>query len=66
MSASLSSSSGLSSSSWKRTGPQILAQQELGILEGELVGDAFGLGDRRHMLGGAGVYLGTRKNALGR
>ncbi len=46
--------------------PQVLAQQELGVLERELVGRAFGLRDRRHMLGGAGVDLGSRENALGR
>ena len=46
--------------------PQILAQQELGVLEGELVGGALGLRDRRHMLGGAGIDLGRREDALGR
>ena len=46
--------------------PQILAQQELAVLERQLVGRAFGLRDRRHMLGGAGVDLGGWKDALGR
>ena len=46
--------------------PQILAQQELGVLERELVGRALGLRDRRHMLGGTCVDLGRGENTLWR
>ncbi len=45
---------------------QILAQQELAVLEGELVRRAFGLRDRRDMLGRPGIDLGGREDALGR
>ena len=46
--------------------PQVLAQQEVDVLEGQLVGGALGLRARRHMLGGLRVDLGVRENALGR
>ncbi len=42
--ASSSSSSGFSSSSWKRTGAQIATQQKLIVLEGQPIGRARGLG----------------------
>ena len=45
---------------------QIGPKQEVGVLEGELVGLAFGLRRGRHMLGGACVGRGFRENALGR
>ena len=46
--------------------PQILAQQELGVLEGEFIGDAFGLRCRRHMLGRSGIDGGAWEDTLGR
>ena len=58
---------------------QILAQQEIGVLKGELVGGALGLRRRRHMLGGgarrpwrrersawAGYVVGHKRSGLSR
>jgi len=47
-------------------GPEVLAKKEVHVLEGELVGVALGLRDRRHLPGVLRLGLGTRKNALGR
>ncbi len=43
---------------------QILSQEELAILKGELVGRAFGLGYGRYVLSGACINLGSRENAF--
>src|SRR6185436_1684680 len=46
--------------------PQVLAQQELRVLERELVGLAFRLRGRRDMAGGVRIDLRGRENALWR
>src|SRR4029453_14350563 len=45
---------------------KVLAQQELAVLKSELVGRALGLRDRRNMLRGTGVDLGSGEDALWR
>ena len=47
-------------------GPQVLTQEELGVLERQLVSGALGLRAGRHMASGFRVDLGVRENALGR
>jgi len=47
-------------------GPQILSQQEVHILEGELVGFALRLRTRRHVASGVSIDLGGREYAFGR
>ena len=65
MLASFISNSGFSSSSWKRTGAQIRAEQEVLVLERELIGLALGLRRGRHMLGGSSIDFRIGENALG-
>ena len=45
-------------------GTQVVAKQEIGVLEGELVSLAFGLRAGRHMLGRARIDFRFREYAL--
>ena len=43
---------------------KVRAEQEVGVLEGELIGLAFGLRARRYVACGPGVDFAARKNAF--